>query len=378
VARELARRGHEVAFACARAFCPEVERAGFRAFPAGRDWLATGLERAFPEVGAIPPGPERYAWARAHIFAGATARDAVPDLLALARTWPPDLVVRDAAEYGGCLAAELLAIPHAIVRTDSGSSSFAARDVVAGSLAAAREQFGLPPDPATMMPFRFLHLSFAGALDDPAMPVAPTYHRLRPFPHGSEEDEEGPVPTRRGDRPLVYATLGTVYNSLSAIFASILAALRDEPLELIVTVGHNQDPAQFGPQPSHVRIERFVPQSRLLARCDLVIAHGGFGTVTAALAHGLPLVLIPISADQPENARRCAALGVGRVIAPDKRTPAAIRAAVRAVLGDPRYRRNAEHQCRELASLPVLDHGIALLERLAREQRPQVCVTAAA
>ncbi|MGH3544565.1 MAG: glycosyltransferase [Mycobacteriales bacterium] len=109
-------------------------------------------------------------------------------------------------------------------------------------------------------------------------------------------------------RPTVYATLGTVYNRMAAVFTAILEGLREEPLNLILTLGRNQDPAQFGRHPPHVRIERFVSQALLLPHCDLVITHGGFGTVTAALAHGLPLVLIPISADQPENARRCTAL----------------------------------------------------------------------
>jgi UDP:flavonoid glycosyltransferase YjiC (YdhE family) len=50
--------------------------------------------------------------------------------------------------------------------------------------------------------------------------------------------------------------------------------------------------------------------------------------VRTALAHGLQLVIIPIAADQHENARRCAALGLARVVAPEQRAPAAIRAAL--------------------------------------------------
>lgn len=174
------------------------------------------------------------------------------------------------------------------------------------------------------------------------------------------------------ERSTVYATLGAVYNSMVEVFTTILEGLREEPLNLILTVGRNQDPAQFGRQPAHVHIERFVPQALLLPRCDLVVTHGGFGTVTAALANGLPLVLIPISADQPENARRCAALGVGRSVGPDERTPPTIRAAVREVLDNPKYRSNAQHLRQQTQTLPGLEHGIRLLERLASENAPQV------
>lgn len=143
-----------------------------------------------------------------------------------------------------------------------------------------------------------------------------------------------------------------------------------EPINLILAVGRNQDPEQFGPQPPNIHIARYIPQSLLLPHCDLVITHGGFNTIMGALSHGLPLVIIPLGADQAANARRCAGLGVGRVVTPEQRTPAAIRAAVDAVLHDQSYRTNSRLFQEELAALPGPDHGVALLERLATERRP--------
>lgn len=165
----LRRRGHGEAFASGRSFASDIEAAGFTSFAAGRDWLTAEMGQALPDMALHPPGPARYAWARATVFAGHTAQEAVPDLLAVARSWHPELIVREAAEYGGCLAAEVLGLPHAVVRTDSGSSSYADRGHVAASLNAARARFGLPPDPDTAMPFRYLQLSFAPeGFDDPA------------------------------------------------------------------------------------------------------------------------------------------------------------------------------------------------------------------
>jgi UDP:flavonoid glycosyltransferase YjiC (YdhE family) len=110
----------------------------------------------------------------------------------------------------------------------------------------------------------------------------------------------------------------------------------------------------------------------MFPRCDVVLTHGGSGTVMAALAHGLPLVVVPISADQPENASRCAALGVGSVVAPRDLTPETVRDAVRTVLADPIYRRNAERLRDEIRSLPGPDQAVAMLEQLAAERRPLV------
>ena len=153
------------------------------------------------------------------------------------------------------------------------------------------------------------------------------------------------------------------------MFQAILDGLRDEPINLILTIGRDQDPDQFGRQPDNVHIERYIPQNLLFPHCDLVITHAGFSTVTEALTHGLPLVPIPLDADQPLNAERCAALGVAEVIEHDRRTPAAIRSAVRTVLNDPSYRRNAEQIRHDIAQLPGPEHAASLLERLAADKQ---------
>jgi len=180
--------------------------------------------------------------------------------------------------------------------------------------------------------------------------------------------------TAMSQRPTVYATLGTAYNRTPGIFSTIRAALKEEPINLIVTLGPGHDPGDFGAQPAHVHLERYLPQSLLFPHCDLVLTHGGSGTVRTALAHGLPMVILPIAADQPENARRCEALGVARVVLPRDRTAEAIREAAHAVLHDPRYRRNAERLRAEMGSLPGPEYAVALLETLARKRQPLIAL----
>ena len=100
------------------------------------------------------------------------------------------------------------------------------------------------------------------------------------------------------------------------------------------------------------QMPRFVPQSSLLPRCRAVVSHGGSGSVVGALAHGAPLVCIPLGADQPHNARRCEALGVGRTLDAVAATPADIRAAIERVVTDPSFRMKAAELQEESAALP--------------------------
>jgi MGT family glycosyltransferase len=136
-----------------------------------------------------------------------------------------------------------------------------------------------------------------------------------------------------------------------------------EPIDLIVTVGRSVDPAAFGPLPANVHVEQYVPHSLLFVSVDAVVCHGGFNTVMGALTLGRPLVLAPLSADQPVHARRCAALGVGRVVDGQALDPAEIRAATRAVLEDPSYREAAQRIQREIAALPDIRAAADIAER---------------
>jgi MGT family glycosyltransferase len=154
------------------------------------------------------------------------------------------------------------------------------------------------------------------------------------------------------------------------LLGTIIAGLREEPINLIVTVGRDCDPAALGPQPATVHVERYIPQTLLFPHCDLALSHGGHNTVLAAVAAGLPQVLIPIVADQPDNARRSAQLGLGRVIGLTDVTPEAVREAVWAVLGDPQYRTHARRLRAEMEALPGMEHGVRLIEHLVAARQP--------
>jgi UDP:flavonoid glycosyltransferase YjiC (YdhE family) len=244
-----------------------------------------------------------------------------------------------------------------------------------------RAAAGLPSDPDLAMLYRYLLLApFPPRYQDPAAPLPPTVHHVRHVsfdhlepperPPGLDDEVLTSLDAQRGPGPMVYATLGTAYNRTPGVFATILEGLHAEPVNLVATVSLNQNPADFGPQPPHIHVARYIPQSRIFPQCDLVITHGGSGTVRAAIDHGLPMVINPIAADQPDNARRCAALGLARVISPEARTPEAIRTAVRSVLHDPSYRVNAARLGDEMRALPGPDHVVDLLERLVIERRP--------
>jgi MGT family glycosyltransferase len=168
-----------------------------------------------------------------------------------------------------------------------------------------------------------------------------------------------------GNRPLVYFTLGTVFNMESGdLFNRVLAGLHDLPINVIVTVGPHIDPAEFGPQPDHIHIERYIAQDAILPHCKLLISHGGSGSVAGSLLHGKPSVLIPMGADQPLNALRCVELGLGQMLDPIAATPQSIRAAAWTVLNTPSYHEVAQHFRAGFTTLPAPEEMLTLLEQL--------------
>ncbi len=371
LAQTLQAAGHEVAFACARSYCPTVEATGFRCFPAGFDWLLSDREQVYARVQeevarrATPLSP------LADIYARFLPAQMISDLLSLARSWAPDVLVRDPMEFAGCIAAECLGIPHAacgpLFVFWQGAWHDSPGEVPKPELDTLRRAHGLPPDPALVMLYRYLYLAFLPpAFVGPALAVPSTVQFLRPISFNQSGDEGLPAwVTQLPERPTVHASLGTIFHRTHGVFTAILDGLRDEPINLILAVGRDQDPVQFGPQPPNVFIERYIPHTALLPYCDVVITHGGFSSVMVCFNQGLPMVLMPLAGgDQRGNAHRCAALGVGQIIAPDQRTPERIREAVLEVLGNRRYRARAAQVRDEMQRLPEPEYAVTLLEKL--------------
>jgi UDP:flavonoid glycosyltransferase YjiC (YdhE family) len=367
IARAAEVAGHTIAFAGQAAMIPAIEAAGFTAFTTAGATFSSTPER----LPLLKLDLDREDRDLREGFATRLARERATAVLALCAAWQPNLLVCDEIDFGAMVAAERLGLPYATVLVIA-AGSFVRKEVVGEALNALRAEHGLPPDPDLTMLSRYLALSpFPPSYRDPAFPLPATAHPIRPLTLGAApNDAVPPWKVHLNGAPTVYFTLGTVFNVESGdLFERVLAGLRDLPLNVIATVGREIDPAAFGSQPANIQIAQYIPQSAVLPHCAAVVSHGGSGSTIGALAHGLPMVLIPMGADQPYNAARCAELGAARLLDAVEATPESVRAAVATVLADSSYRRAAERVRDEIAALPDPAHALMLLERLGAKPR---------
>ncbi|HET9444556.1 MAG TPA: glycosyltransferase, partial [Acidimicrobiales bacterium] len=368
LAQALGRAGHEVAFATAGDYCPHIDKAGFAAFPAGMtlpDQMAEARRR-YPEQDALS-AMERFENFVPRMLAGVAAPARAADLAVVVREWEPDILVHDETEFAGPVVAEAAGIPYAdqsvgILRP------LAMLRRAGEALAPLCRDHGVELGPFGGL-FRWLYLDVAppslqSAEIDGVAVAHPVQNAI--VEPGTEGDTLPPwVRELPADRPVVYVSLGTVFNAKAlGVFSAVIEALRDEPVTAILTIGTDNDPAQLGPVPEHIHVERFIPQSLLLPFCDVVVNQGGTA-ILATLAHGLPLLILPQGANQFHNAAACLAAGVGRRLLPGEVDADAVRREVRQLLDDPGLRQAAQRVAGELAAMPGPDAGVALLEQLA-------------
>jgi UDP:flavonoid glycosyltransferase YjiC (YdhE family) len=368
LAQALQAAGHEAAFVTSASFCPCVREAGFPAISAGLDWLESEVDRAFPDLAVDPTIGNDLDRVWKTVFARA-AQVFVPDLIRILRSYRPDLLVSESIEYSGPLAAEAVGIPHAVL----GIGACQPRPVLAWEVGrywnSGRTALGLADDPNLERLCPYLYLDAYPPSMHP-MPIGErtdVAHSIRPVPYEVGEAAPPKWLEKYHDRPTIYVTMGTVFNRIEGAFSATLAAIRDEPVNVIVTVGPGRDPRTLGPQPAHVRVERYVPQSAILPSVDLVVSHAGYNTTVAALVNGLPMLALPLGADQHYNAFRVAACGAGIQLDPRTATPERVGEAIRELLGNVLYRRNAERLRREIAAMPPIEVAVGLLERLASD-----------
>jgi UDP:flavonoid glycosyltransferase YjiC (YdhE family) len=167
---------------------------------------------------------------------------------------------------------------------------------------------------------------------------------------------------RLDGRPLVYASLGTLQNGSEAIFRTIAAACAGLDAQLVISLGGGLDRERLGVLAGDPIVVRFAPQLEILKRASAVITHAGLNTVLESLTEGLPMVCIPLGNDQPGVAARVAARGAGLVLPRRRLNAKRLRASVRAVLEDGKYRQAAGVMQTLIRAVDGLEQAADLIE----------------
>jgi len=360
LAQALVAAGHDVACSSGPGIRAEVESRGLTFLPAGPDQM-TPQQRAtlFPEISSLKEQETR-AFFFGRVFTAYELPLRAPDLAGVVDSWKPDVLVHEVAEFAGPLVASSKGIPYAT----HAFGPVPADEVIAAAAAGARphwEAAGLQPHPRAGL-WRHLYLDICPTSMQRGAPAgAPAVRQVRPA--------ERTAARRPRSKPMVYVTLGTVYNTEVGVFRTILEGLEDQPVEVLVTVGAKGDPAALGPRSANVRVERFLPQAEVLPECAAVVTHGGAGTTLGALAFGCPLLLVPQGADQFVNAERVAALGAGLRLLPRDLSASAVRESVGRLLREPSFAAAARRLSDEIAAMPGAGAAVTAIEHLAAERR---------
>lgn len=309
---------------------PTLDPRGYP-FRAGDSPPAELLDPLWERIPSLPPGQSDVVVV-GRIFAGLNVDAMLPALRAALDDWRPDLVVREPNEYASAIAAEERGVRHVRVAIGLAHSEEAALAIARTALDDAAPGLSgriaaspyLTCFPASLDPSPFPVRRFR----DPAVDTP-----VRPLPDWWAGDE----------RPLVYLSFGSVtaaFPSAAGLYATAIEQVAALPVRVLATVGRELD---VGPVPPNVRVERWVPQADVLAHAAAVVCHGGSGTVLGALAAGVPLVVVPLFADQPQNAVRVATVGAGVVASLD-----GIGSALGRVLQEPAHRAAAARVAAEI------------------------------
>lgn len=360
LAREMLSRGWEVSVAASPAMAESVDRRGLMFHPVGIDWHESEAARTFPELEDMPLDQQAVWWVT-DIFADRAATPSAVDLVEVVEEWGVDLVVRDYWEFGGWAAACATGLPCGVVGLAMYSGPEDMDAFIGGELRSLLEHVAADPG-------RGVGSLYAGPYID-LLPQSyqvqapPGAVHLSPLagsaPAGQSPEWLADLP----DAPTVLVTFGTVFNRVPGVFETVIEELADLPVNVVVTTGRNRAPDGLGPLPANVHAESFIPYSVLLPQCDVVVCHAGFGTTMAALAHDLPVVCVPLSADQPVHARRCEQLGVGIHIRQEELTPETVARAVDSALSDPAVLHRAAHLGSEIRAMPGPEPAADVLER---------------
>ena len=375
LARALAERGNEVVLESWDRWREPVE--------------ALGLEfAAAQEYQTFPPPPH-------HSERGRDAADAALALLPFMRERAFDVVVSDILTIAPALAAERAGlrtatlIPHVYPVHEAGLPFFsfgampprtalgrrawrAALPVLIGGLEQGRDDLNKSRAIVGLPPLERLH----GGISERLALVA-TFPQLEyPRRWPAHVEVTGPigfelphpdVELPAGDAPLVLVAPSTAQDPECRMVRVALEALADEPVRVVATTNRRQPPEPLESPPANAVLVDWLSYSQLMPLADLVVCHGGHGTVVRSLAAGAPVLCCPAAGDMAENGARAAWAGAGLTLPWRLLGPRTLRAAVRTILSEPRFRAAAGEIAAWSRTHDGPARGAELVERLARE-----------
>jgi UDP:flavonoid glycosyltransferase YjiC (YdhE family) len=371
--RELAGRGHKVVLQTWSRWEPDVRAAGMEF-------------AAAPEYHVFPTRERPLKPYEAVVRATGETRPLVASMR-------PDVVVADILTLAPALAAELEGVPVATViphvdprfepgwppyslgarlaRTPVGRRLWgaAARVTDAGlehgrrELNETRRRLGLGPLDRVHggISTSLALVATFPALEYPRRVALPSTHVVGPL---LWEPPFGEVPLPPGDAPLVLVAPSTSQDPSHRLLRATLAGLADAPVRVLAST--NRRPLDREVEvPANARLVDWVSYSRTMPRCDVVVCHGGHGTVVRALASGCVVVAVPAAGDMNENAARIDWAGVGVRVPRRLCNPSAVRLAVDRALATPQLRTRARELAAWSSEHDAAAHAADLIEALA-------------
>ena len=354
LARALREQGHVVAFATAASMAGLVGSEGFELLQAGPEIPETiaEVERS-AGVNLLKDGVT--VETEAEFFAGARVDLGYEQCLAAALDWKPDLIVAEALDYVAPMVGAELGVP---VATLAFGPAIPPENVEAAQarVKARHQRFGLDVPPS-----QWYLDTCPPSLQVDGWQAPDTRMALRPEAYtggGAPTSVSGPDaaadscdPDAGRARPRVLVSFGTMF-VIPEIITPIARELLKQDTHVLITLGPNRTSEEFDLHSERVEFVEFTPLDRLLGDVDVVVTVGGAGTVLGALAHGVPLVMTPLGADQPLHAGRAQAAGAGIAFPLGECEPQRVAEAVSLVLRTPDYRQAARRVAAEISGMP--------------------------
>jgi UDP:flavonoid glycosyltransferase YjiC (YdhE family) len=358
-ARACLRAGHDVLVAAPRPAAAMVARAGLDFHPVEEADRAAEAE-IHAQVRSLAPEAANELMMR-ELFGRLRGGAALPAMLEALAGWEADLVVHEISELAGPAAAARYGVPHARVGIGLAIGEHWGVGSMNDALDDLRARIGASGEGLERSPYLTLappSLEFPAPHPPRALRFRDPAGGVRPLPDWWEGS----------DAPLVYVSFGSAapsFDFFGSLCRAVLEAVADLPLRILFTIGDQSDPEAFGPVPRSVHVERWVPQAEVMPHAAAMVGHGGSGSTLMAMAAGVPLAIVPLFADQPYNARRIAQIGAGIALEGGVEAVAEVPRAIRTLLEEPRYLRQARRVAAEVAALPPVDDAVRRLEDYA-------------